>query len=89
MCLSIPARIIEVNDDRARAQIGGNVVEIGLHLVDDVKVDDYVLVHTGYALQKISEKEAQETLKLIQEYEDFNQELDEKEKDWRNPTTDI
>ena len=67
MCLSIPAKIIEIENDKARAKIGNNIIEIGLHLVDDVKVDDYVLVHTGYALQKIDEEEAIEMIRLLNE----------------------
>lgn len=67
MCLSVPAKIIEINGDRARASVGGGVVEISLQLVDDVKPGDYVLVHTGFALEKIDDKEALKTLQLIRE----------------------
>ena len=42
MCLSIPAKIIEINGDMAKAAIGNNILEIGLQLVDDVKINDYV-----------------------------------------------
>jgi len=67
MCLSIPAKIKEINGEMAKATIGKNTIEIGLHMVDDVEIGDYVLVHTGYALQKISKEEALETLKMIKE----------------------
>ena len=77
MCLSIPAKVLEINGDMARASIGGTIIEAGLHMLDNVKVGDYILIHTGFALQKISDDEAQETLKIIQEYEDFNKMLDE------------
>ncbi len=70
MCLSIPAKILSIEGDKARASIGGTVVETGLQLVDDVQVGDYVLLHTGFALQKISEKEAMETIRLIREMEE-------------------
>jgi hydrogenase expression/formation protein HypC len=76
MCLSIPAKIISIEGETARASVGGTIINVGLHMIDDVKAGDYVLVHTGFALQKISDEEAQETLKLIKEIEDFNQELD-------------
>jgi hydrogenase expression/formation protein HypC len=72
MCLSIPAKIISVEGETAKASVGGAIIKVGLHMVDDVKAGDYVLVHTGFALQKISDREAQETLKLIKELDDIN-----------------
>lgn len=65
--MSIPGKVIEIEGNMARASVGGTIVNAGLHLVDDVKVGDYILIHTGFALQKISEEEALETLKLIRE----------------------
>ena len=79
MCLSIPAQVISIEGDVAQASVGGTIVTAGLQLVEDVKVGDYVLIHTGFALQKISEEEAQETLQTIREYEDFNKKLDQEE----------
>ena len=69
MCLSIPAKILSVDGNTAEASVGGAVVKTSLHLVDDVKPGDYVLIHTGFALQKISEEEALETIRLIEEME--------------------
>jgi hydrogenase expression/formation protein HypC len=69
MCLSIPAKILSIDGDMANASIGGAIVKTGLHLLDDVKVGDYVLIHTGFALQKISEEEAIETIRIIEELE--------------------
>jgi len=65
MCLSIPAKILSIEGNTARASVGGAVVNTSLHLVDNVKIGDYVLIHTGFALQIISEEEALETIKLI------------------------
>jgi len=79
MCLSIPAKILSIEGNTARASVGGTIINIGLHMIDDIKEGDYVLVHTGFALQKISDDEAQETLKLIREMENINQEQDEKD----------
>jgi hydrogenase expression/formation protein HypC len=70
MCLGIPGKVIEIDGIKAKASVGGSVVNIGLHMVEDVRVGDYVLIHTGFALQKISEEEALETLKLIKELQD-------------------
>ena len=79
MCLSIPAKILSIEGQTARASVGGTIINVGLHMVEDIKEGDYVLVHTGFALQKISDEEAQETLKLIKELEDINQEPDKSE----------
>jgi hydrogenase expression/formation protein HypC len=76
MCLSIPAKIISIEGKTARASVGGTIINVGLHMIDDIKEGDYVLVHTGFALQKISDDEAQETLKLIREMENISREQD-------------
>ena len=73
MCLSIPAKILSIEGKTARASVGGTIINVGLHMIDEIKEGDYVLVHAGFALQKISDDEAQETLKLIREMENINQ----------------
>jgi hydrogenase expression/formation protein HypC len=67
MCLSVPARIIRIEGDMADVSIGGTVFRAGLQLIDNVQPGDYVLLHTGFAIQKISESEALETIRLINE----------------------
>jgi hydrogenase expression/formation protein HypC len=67
MCLSVPAKVLSVEGNTAKASVGGAIVNTSLHLVDDVKPGDYVLIHTGFALQKISEEEALETIRMLQE----------------------
>ncbi len=67
MCLSIPAKITKIDGDMAKASIGGSVIDIGLQLVEDIKVGDYVLVHTGFALEKINEDEAIKQLEILKE----------------------
>jgi hydrogenase expression/formation protein HypC len=68
MCLAIPARILELEPqtDQAVVSLGGVRKPISMALVDDAAVGDYVLVHVGYALNKISPEEAERTLALIQ-----------------------
>ncbi|MEM2423837.1 MAG: HypC/HybG/HupF family hydrogenase formation chaperone [Candidatus Bathyarchaeia archaeon] len=67
MCLAIPAKILEVNGDLARVDFGGGVIrEVNVMLVD-AKVGDYVLVHAGYAIQVLDERDAEETLELWRE----------------------
>lgn len=63
MCLAIPARVIELlADDRARIELSGVQKEISLSLLDGVAVDDYVIVHVGYAIGKLDPLEAEQTL---------------------------
>ena len=67
MCLAIPARVISIVGDKAQVDFGQNVLrEINITLVD-VKVGEYVLVHAGYAIQTLSQKDALETLSLWNE----------------------
>ena len=79
MCLSIPAKVISINGDKAMVSVGGTEYEAALQLFDDVKVNDYVLIHTGFAIQKISEEEALETLKLVKELDHLENEIDKEE----------
>jgi hydrogenase expression/formation protein HypC len=67
MCLSIPARIISINGNMAEVSAGGSVFRAGLHLLEDARPGDYILLHAGFAIQKISEEEALETLRIIEE----------------------
>jgi hydrogenase expression/formation protein HypC len=67
MCLSVPAEILSIDGQMARASVGGAIREISLQLVDDMHVGDFVLLHTGYAIEKISAVEAAETIRLLRE----------------------
>ena len=69
MCLALPARVVAIDEagDMATVLLGEVKKEISLALVEDVQLDDFVLIHVGYALNKISEEEAQKTLKLFAE----------------------
>jgi hydrogenase expression/formation protein HypC len=68
MCLAIPARVAELLEgDGAIVDIGGVRKEISLALVDDVGIGDYVIVHVGYALNKLDPDEAEKTLALFAE----------------------
>ena len=64
MCLAIPARVMSVKGEKAQVDFGEGVLrDVNVTLVD-AKVGEYVLVHAGYAIQKMDEKEAKETLAL-------------------------
>lgn len=69
MCLALPARVVSIDaaGDLAMVSVGGVRKEISLALVEGVQVDDYVLIHVGYALSHISEEEAQLTLAMFAE----------------------
>lgn len=68
MCLAIPAKITELlDDDRATVDVGGASQTISLSLVENAKIDDYVIVHVGYALSIMDPQEAARTLELIAE----------------------
>ena len=69
MCLAIPARIVEldVQDMNATVELGGVRKSISLALVEGVELDDYVLVHVGYAISKLDPEEAERTLELFAE----------------------
>ncbi len=70
MCLSIPAVIVSVNGNMAEVSAGGTIFKAGLHMIENAKAGDYILLHAGFAIQKISEEEAEETLKLLKEMKD-------------------
>lgn len=68
MCLAIPARVAEIlEEEQAIVDLGGVRKEISLALVEGVAVGDYVIVHVGYALQKLDADEAAKTLALFAE----------------------
>jgi hydrogenase expression/formation protein HypC len=74
MCLSLPAQILKIEGQMAEVSIGGAIFQAGLHMVENVNVGDYILLHAGFAIQKISEKEALETINLLKEmYDSENQ----------------
>lgn len=70
MCLSIPAKIISIQGNTAEVSAGGALFKAGLQLIENAEVGDYILLHAGFAIQKISEREAQETLRLFGEMND-------------------
>jgi len=68
MCLAIPARVAELLDDGgAIVDLGGVRKEISLVLVDGVEAGDYVIVHVGYAINRLDPEEAEKTLQLFAE----------------------
>ncbi len=81
MCLSVPAQVMKIEGENAEVSVGGTMMNANLSMVDEVHVGDYILLHTGFALQKIDEEEAIETLKTFEEFSDLNEMLDQEEKE--------
>jgi hydrogenase expression/formation protein HypC len=66
MCLAIPVKVVELLEgDNALVDVGGVRKEISLALVDGIGVGDYVILHVGYAIQKLDPEEAEKTLALF------------------------
>lgn len=65
MCLGVPGKVVEIENNVAKVDVGGIVRDISLDLCPDVSTGEYVLIHTGFAIHKVDETEAQETLKLL------------------------
>lgn len=67
MCLAVPFQVKAIEGQYAEVEIGDVSRNVSIILTPDVKVGDYILVHTGYSIGVINKKEAQETIKLFNE----------------------
>ncbi len=67
MCLAIPAQVVSVKDNTAIVDFGGVKRSVSIALLEKLEPGDYVIVHTGYAIQKMDRKEAEESLELWRE----------------------
>jgi hydrogenase expression/formation protein HypC len=80
MCLGIPGRVIETTGEHfmrmGRVDFDGIVKEVSLAYVPDVQVDDYVIVHVGFAITQLDEASAHETLALLRQLDVVEEELD-------------
>jgi hydrogenase expression/formation protein HypC len=67
MCLALPAKVVRLDEatQLATVELGGVHQEVSLALVEDVELGDYLLIHVGYALQRLSEEEAMRTLAMF------------------------
>jgi hydrogenase expression/formation protein HypC len=79
MCLAVPGKIIEITENdglqMARVDFGGIFREACLDYVPEAKVGDYCVIHVGFAISLLSEKEAMETLDLLKQMTNFEEEL--------------
>ncbi len=70
MCLGVPGKIIKIDEESQMAEVdfSGSTRVAGLHVVPEAKVGDYVIIHAGFAIRILSEEEALETLKLLEDF---------------------
>lgn len=68
MCLAVPLKIKKIDGDMAVAELHGITQEVSLALTPEAEEGSWILVHAGYAINLIEEEEAQETLKLLEEF---------------------
>jgi hydrogenase expression/formation protein HypC len=79
VCLAVPGKVTSIDDSNpelkmANVNFSGVSKEVCVQWLPDVKIGDYVLVHVGFALNKIDEKDAEETLKILREMGDIEEE---------------
>jgi hydrogenase expression/formation protein HypC len=74
MCLGVPVKIVQIKGNEGVAEFKGVKKKINLELLENVKKGDYVILHAGFAIQKMEPEEALETLKLFQELSGFGNE---------------
>jgi len=67
MCLAIPSKIVKIENNVATIDVDGVQREASLLLIDNPRIGDYVVVHAGFAINKINEEHALESLKLLKE----------------------
>jgi len=67
MCLGIPGKIIEITGETATIDVAGTRKDASLRLMDKAAVGDYVIVHAGFAIERVDTEKAEETLRLIRE----------------------
>lgn len=79
MCLGIPARVMAIEGSDAVVSIGKINYKASLRLVDDVSVGDYIILHAGFAIEKVNPKEAAETIRLFLQMESESQSDQENE----------
>lgn len=71
MCLAIPMKIVKIEGDTAIVQAGGLQRKANMSLLKSVKTGEYVLIHAGFAIEKVKESEARKTLKALEEIDEI------------------
>lgn len=76
MCLAVPGKIVSIDDSNpelrmAKVNFGGVMKDICIQWLDDIKIGDYVLTHVGFALNKVDQKDAEETIEILKQMGDI------------------
>jgi hydrogenase expression/formation protein HypC len=82
MCLAIPGKIVEIVDEEnsiAKVEVGGvrRNINIGMLDKEEARIGDYVLIHVGFAMSKVDEQQAQDTLRVLKEIGEFDLEFEQ------------
>lgn len=82
MCLAIPGKIVEIVDEAnqiAKVEVGGvkRNINIGMLDKDEARIGDYVLIHVGFAMSKVDEAQAEDTLRILKEIGEFDLEFEQ------------
>lgn len=72
MCIAVPAKVIKLRDMTAIVDFGGIKQEVNISLIAEPQNGDYLLIHCGCAIEKINQKAAEQTIKILQELTDEN-----------------
>lgn len=68
MCLGIPAKVVQIDEpNQGKVDYLGTKIKTNLTLLEDVKIGDWVIIHAGFAISKLNEEEARETLSILRE----------------------
>ena len=76
MCLAVPALVESIDGDYAQVDFGGASKRVCVTLLPDLQVGEYVIVHTGYAIEKMKPEEAKKTLALFEEMAQMTADID-------------
>ena len=79
MCLAVAGKIIEIEEQNAVVDIEGNRVNVSTVLVPDVKLNDYVMIHTGFAISKLTDEDYAEHQRLMEEIDQYARQILENE----------
>jgi hydrogenase expression/formation protein HypC len=67
MCLAVPMKLVKIEGNKGLVELSGVKKEISLTLLKDVEIGDYLIIHAGFAIEKLNEKEAKKTLEIWEE----------------------
>lgn len=75
MCLAVPMKILKIDGEEAIVELDGFQKEINISLMEEAAVGDYVMVHAGFAIQKVDPEDAAATIEILREYQQKMEEI--------------